>query len=123
VTGVAAVAAGRLDVRSALALLTPPHIQSRLHVIAVLDDEEERRPASSKNPRMEARQYRLVLHDDTLLHEYDGDEAFTFSYLRTRFKSDAAAQQVLDEVKRDGTAARQFESPSGNMTRVVISLR
>jgi hypothetical protein len=72
---------------------------------------------------MEARQYRLLLHDDTLPHEYDGDEAFTFSYLRTRFKSDAAAQQVLDEVKRDGTAARQFESPSGNMTRVVISLR
>jgi hypothetical protein len=33
-----------------------------------------------------------------------------------------AAEQVLDEVKRDGTAARRFESPSGNMTRVVISL-
>ena len=72
---------------------------------------------------MEARQYRLVLYDDTLPQEYDGDETFTFSYLRTRFKNNAAAQQVLDEVKRDGTAARQFESPSGNMTRLVISLR
>jgi hypothetical protein len=72
---------------------------------------------------MEARQYRLVLYDDTCPQEYDGDETFTFSYLRTRFKSDAAAQQVLDEVKRDGTVARQFESPSGNMTRLVISLR
>jgi hypothetical protein len=72
---------------------------------------------------MKARQYRLVLYEDTRPQEYEGDEAFTFSYLRTRFKSETAAQQVLDEVKRDGTAARQFESPSGNMTRVVISLR
>jgi hypothetical protein len=72
---------------------------------------------------MEARLYRLVLYDDTRPQEYDGDESFTLSYLRTRFKSDAAARQVLDEVKRDGTAALQFESPAGCMARVVVFLR
>ena len=37
-------------------------------------DEEERRAA--KSPRMEARQYRLVLYGDTRPQEYDGDETF-----------------------------------------------
>jgi hypothetical protein len=75
------------------------------------------------NPRMEAKQYYLVLYENNPPEEYDGDEIFTFSYLRTRFKSDAAARQILDEVKRHGIAARQCESPAGSMTRVVISLK
>ena len=72
-------------------------------------------------PRMETKHYRLALYENAALMEYDGDENFTFSYLRTRFKSEAAARQVLDEVKKNGTADRQFESPLGGRERVVIS--
>jgi hypothetical protein len=72
---------------------------------------------------MQAKQYRLVLYENAAPKEYDGDEVFTFSYLRTRLRSDAAAKQVLDEVKRNGTADRQFESPFGSKERVVISRR
>ena len=70
---------------------------------------------------MKAKQYRLVLYEVTPPKEFDGDENFTFSYLRTRFKSDAAAREVLDEVTRNGNADRQFESPLGSRERVVIS--
>jgi hypothetical protein len=70
-------------------------------------------------PRMEIKHYRLALYDNAALMEYDGDENFTFSYLRTRFKSEAAARQVLDEVKTNGTADRQFESPLGGKERGV----
>jgi hypothetical protein len=70
---------------------------------------------------MNTGQYHLVLYENTAPREYDGDEIFTFSYLRTRFQSEATAKQVLDEVKRNGTADRQYESPLGNKERVVIS--
>lgn len=70
---------------------------------------------------MKTEQYRLVLYENTSPKEYDGDEVFTFTYLRTRFRSEAAAKQVLEEVKRNGTADRQFESPLGSKERIVIS--
>ena len=70
---------------------------------------------------MKTEQYRLVVYENTSPKEYNGDEIFTVSYLRTRFQSEAAAMQVLDEVKRNGTANRQFESPLGSKGRVVIS--
>ncbi len=70
---------------------------------------------------METKHYRLALYESAALMEYDGDEDFTFSYLRTRFKSETAARQVLDEVNKDGIADRQFESSLGGKERVVIS--
>lgn len=73
-----------------------------------------------KNPRMKTEQYRLVLFENTASKEYDGDEVFTFSYLRTWFQSEAAAKQILNEVKRNGSVDRQCESPLGSKERVVI---
>lgn len=70
---------------------------------------------------METKHYRLALYENAAVMEYDGDENFTFGYLCTRFKSEAAARQVLDEVKKNGTSDRQFESPLGSKERVVIS--
>jgi hypothetical protein len=69
---------------------------------------------------MKTEQYRLVLYENAAPKEYDGDEIFTFSYLRTRFQSEAAAKQILDEVRRNGTADHQSESPLGSKERVVI---
>jgi hypothetical protein len=69
---------------------------------------------------MKTDQYRLVLFEIATPNEYNVDEIFTFSYLCTRFQSEAAAKQILDEVKRNGTADRQFESPLGSKERVVI---
>jgi hypothetical protein len=73
-----------------------------------------------KSPRMKTEQYRLVLYENTASKEYDGDEIFTFSYLCTRFQSEAAAKQILDEVKRNGTVDRRCESPLGCKERVVV---
>jgi hypothetical protein len=70
---------------------------------------------------MKTKQYHLILYENATFEEYDGDEWFTFGYLRTRLKSDAAARQVLDAVERNGTADRGFESPLGTKARVVIS--
>jgi hypothetical protein len=69
---------------------------------------------------MKTDQYRLVLFEIAAPKEYNGDEIFTFSYLCTRFQSEVAAKQILDEVKRNGTADRQFESPLGSKERVMI---
>jgi hypothetical protein len=67
---------------------------------------------------LETKHYRIALYDSASVMEYNGDEHFTFSYLRTRFKSETAARQVLDEVQKNGTADRQFESPlGGNFVR------
>jgi NAD(P)-dependent dehydrogenase (short-subunit alcohol dehydrogenase family) len=73
-----------------------------------------------KNPRVKIEQYRLVLFENTASKEYDGDEIFTFSYLCTRFQSEAAAKQILDEVKRNGIVDRQCESPLGSKERVAV---
>ncbi|MGB2663754.1 MAG: hypothetical protein WAK48_07115 [Candidatus Acidiferrum sp.] len=47
---------------------------------------------------MKTHQYRLVLYENASPMEYDADEIFTFSYLRTRFQSEAAAKQILDDL-------------------------
>jgi hypothetical protein len=73
-----------------------------------------------KSPRMKTQQYRLVLYENAASRGYDGDEFFTFSYLRTRFQNEAVAKQILDEVKSHGNADRQCESPLGSQERVVI---
>jgi hypothetical protein len=74
---------------------------------------------TSKSPRMKTHQYRLVLYENASPMEYDGDEIFTFSYLRTRFQSEAAAKQILDDLAEAVVAVDRL--PLYNLRRAHVA--